>query len=71
VKLPRDISGEQAVKALKGLGFTKVRQTGSHIRLSKGTTNVTVPNHQSIAPGTLLNIFRQAGIEIDEFLSAL
>jgi len=36
VKLPRDISGEEAVKALRRLGFEVVRQEGSHIRMSDG-----------------------------------
>jgi predicted RNA binding protein YcfA (HicA-like mRNA interferase family) len=33
-KLPR-ISGGEAVRALERLGFTKTRQTGSHVILKK------------------------------------
>ena len=44
MKLPRDVSGPEAVKALRRLGFTVTRQDGSHIRLSKGGLHVTVPN---------------------------
>jgi predicted RNA binding protein YcfA (HicA-like mRNA interferase family) len=63
VKLPRDVSGTDAVKALRRLGFVVVRQQGSHIRLSKGGVHVTVPNHHAILPKTLQNVLRQAGGE--------
>ena len=71
MKLPRDISGSEAVKALKRLGFETVRQEGSHIRMVKGTRRVTVANHKSIAPGTLQSILRQAGVSVEEFVDAL
>ena len=52
-------------------GFTKVRTTGSHIRLSKGMNRVTVPWHSkgNIPKGTLKSIIRQAGMTADDFLS--
>ena len=34
MKLPRDVSGAQLVKALALLGYRVSRQTGSHIRLT-------------------------------------
>jgi predicted RNA binding protein YcfA (HicA-like mRNA interferase family) len=34
VKLPRDVSGSDLVKALAKLGYTVTRQTGSHMRLT-------------------------------------
>ena len=71
MKLPRDVSGADAVKALRRLGFEKTRQTGSHIRLSKGGCHATVPQHPSLAPKTLLSILRQAGVSLEDFLSAL
>jgi predicted RNA binding protein YcfA (HicA-like mRNA interferase family) len=71
VKLPRDISGPEAVKALKRLGFEVVRQEGSHIRMSKGGAHVTVPNHQQIVPKTLQSILRHAGITLEEFKAQL
>ena len=43
MKLPRDVSGAEAVKALRRLGFVVRRQDGSHIRLSKGSIKLTVP----------------------------
>ncbi len=39
------------------LGYERIRQDGSHIRLStelNGTHHVTVPNHKPLKVGTLL-----------------
>jgi predicted RNA binding protein YcfA (HicA-like mRNA interferase family) len=53
VKLPRDLSGQRVVQALKRLGFIQERQEGSHIRLARGSLRVTVPAHRVLAPKTL------------------
>lgn len=71
MKLPRDVSGRDAVKALRRLGFAITRQEGSHIRMSKGGHHVTVPNHRAILPKTLQNVIRQAGVSLEEFIEAL
>jgi predicted RNA binding protein YcfA (HicA-like mRNA interferase family) len=71
VKLPRDISGAEAVKALRRLGFEVVRQEGSHIRMSKGNVHVTVPNHRQLMPKTLQSILRHAEITLEEFMEQL
>jgi predicted RNA binding protein YcfA (HicA-like mRNA interferase family) len=71
VKLPRDVSGGDAVRALRRLGFTVTRQDGSHIRLSKGDRHVTVPNHRALVPKTLQSIMRQAGVTVEEFVEQL
>lgn len=71
MKLPRDISGAETVRALRRLGFEVVRQEGSHIRMSKGNVHVTVPNHRQLVPKTLQNILRQAGITLEEFREQL
>jgi len=34
MKLPRDLSGAELVKALAHVGYRVTRQTGSHIRVS-------------------------------------
>lgn len=34
MKLPRDVSGTQLVKALRVLGYEVSRQRGSHVRLT-------------------------------------
>jgi predicted RNA binding protein YcfA (HicA-like mRNA interferase family) len=71
VKLPRDVSGPRAVKALRRLGFEVENQEGKHIQLSRGSLKVTVPNHRSLAPKTLQSILKQARISVEEFKDEL
>ena len=70
MKLPRDVSGNEAVRAFKRLGFVFVDQRGSHIRMSKGSVRLTIPNHNPILPKTLQSMLRQAGVSLEEFLDA-
>jgi predicted RNA binding protein YcfA (HicA-like mRNA interferase family) len=61
MKLPRDLSGEDLVKALRRLGYTVTRQTGSHMRLTTNETgehHVVVPRHHPLRVGTLSAILR-------------
>ena len=70
-KLPV-ISGIEAIKALERLGFSVVRQRGSHIVLRKGSSGCVVPNHHDLKVGTLSGILiKQAGISPDEFIKVL
>ena len=34
MKIPRDLSGPELVKGLRALGYERVRQDGSHVRLT-------------------------------------
>ena len=59
MRLPRDISGADLVKALRILGYEISRQTGSHLRLTtseNGTHHVTIPNHSPLRIGTFAAI---------------
>lgn len=59
MKLPRDLSGADLVKALRRVGYEVTRQSGSHLRLSTGqptTHHVTVPAHDPLKVGTLAAI---------------
>lgn len=60
MKLPRDVSGRDLVKLLMRYGYSVVRQSGSHIRLSskyRGTEHhVTIPDHDPLRLGTLASI---------------
>lgn len=71
-KLPT-VSGKQCIKALEKAGFTVYRQRGSHITLVRDhpQAQLTVPNHKTVAKGTLRTIIRQAGLTVDEFLNLL
>lgn len=70
-KTPRDISGQQLLKALIKYGYEISRQKGSHIRLSKTTGSithhVTVPDHNPLKLGTLSSILNDVCtfLEID------
>ncbi len=59
MKLPRDLSGADLVKALARIGYRVTRQTGSHIRVTTETPtqhHVTVPAHDPLKLGTLSGI---------------
>lgn len=67
-KLPRDVGGEQLVRALVRVGYRVVRQTGSHVRLTGGRSgqdHVTVPLHDAIRVGTLGAILEEVCIQLD------
>ena len=71
--LPR-ISGREAVAAFRRLGYEVDRQKGSHIILRHAQPphrRLTVPDHREIAKGTLRSLIREAGITVEEFISAL
>jgi len=71
-KLPV-VSGADCIKALTQIGFDVVRQRGSHITLVRQdpSTQLTVPNHKTIAKGTLRSLIRDAGLTVDEFIGLL
>ena len=71
-KLPV-VSGADCIKALTKIGFDVVRQRGSHITLVRQdpSTQLTVPNHKTIAKGTLRSLIRDAGLSVDEFIGLL
>jgi predicted RNA binding protein YcfA (HicA-like mRNA interferase family) len=46
-RLPR-VSGAQVVRALERLGFSVVRQRGSHIIMRRAAGGCVVPNHREI-----------------------
>ncbi|MGI6100704.1 MAG: addiction module toxin, HicA family [Lentisphaerae bacterium] len=68
-ELPR-ISGQQAIRVFKFLGFQEVRQRGSHVVLRRADKGCVVPLHTSLAVGTLRSAIRQAGITVDECVEA-
>ena len=64
--MPKRYSAKQIIKALKKIGFVKISQKGSHIKM-KGLIEgklqtVIVPDHKQIAVGTFSSIVRQSGI---------
>lgn len=77
-KLPQ-VSGRQLTALLESLGYTCVRQRGSHaqfvLRTRVGQHNVTVPVHKTIAKGTLSDILSRvalwSGIPKEELIARL
>jgi len=67
------VSGEQAVKAFQRAGWVKDRQHGSNVILVKlgHPSSLSVPQHRSLAPGTLRSLLRAAEMTVAEFTEKL
>ncbi len=58
-RLPRDLTGEDLVKALRRLDYQETRTTGSHIRVTcpgPPQHHLTIPKHDPLKVGTLAGI---------------
>lgn len=78
MRLPRDVSAADLVKALGRLGYRVTRQKGSHIRLTterNGEHHEVVPNHDPVKVGTLSGILKSVAthheMTMDELLQEL
>ncbi len=72
-RLPR-ISGKEAVRILRGIGFQVVRTRGSHVFLRHPDGRVTtVPVHsgEMLGPGLLRSILRDIELSTEEFIQHL
>jgi predicted RNA binding protein YcfA (HicA-like mRNA interferase family) len=69
-KLP-NVSGAAIVRALERMGFTRIRQSGSHVIMRRGSKGCVVPLHHEVKVGTLAGVLRQADISPDDFIAAL
>lgn len=61
MRLPRDISGAALVSALRRLGYERVRQRGSHVRVTTqegGEHHEVIPLHDPIRARTLSGILK-------------
>ncbi|WP_456365249.1 type II toxin-antitoxin system HicA family toxin [Thermococcus sp.] len=71
-KLPRGISGADAIKALKKVGYRPIRQKGSHVVLEgRDGRLIVVPLHKRLKTGLLRAIIREAGLSVEEFIELL
>ncbi|MEI8135201.1 MAG: type II toxin-antitoxin system HicA family toxin [bacterium] len=64
MKTPRDLSGEELIKALGKFGYVRVRQTGSHVQLmtkENGEHHLSIPKHSPLRIGTLNKILSLVG----------
>jgi predicted RNA binding protein YcfA (HicA-like mRNA interferase family) len=79
MKIPRDESAENLLRRLSAFGYEKTRQTGSHIRITRRTSektdHLTIPNHNPIRIGTpsgiLLDASRQLNMSKEELIQLL
>lgn len=78
MKTPRNVSAPELIRALRVLGYERIRQDGSHIRLTTqldGEFHVTLPDHHPIKIGTLRSILKLVaahhGLTVDELLGKL
>jgi predicted RNA binding protein YcfA (HicA-like mRNA interferase family) len=73
MKLPV-VSGSDAVKAFRKVGYEFDVQHGSHIILRNADPphrRLSVPDHKELAKGTLRALIREAGLAVDEFKALL
>ncbi len=64
------ISGDEAIRILKRLGFYEARQKGSHVVMRCEHKGCVIPRHKEVAIGTLKSALKQAGISPEKFLEA-
>jgi len=68
-RLPRGVSGDQAIKVLERTGWRVQRTKGSHFAMEHPNyePTIVVPRHKELRPGTLNQILKTAEISRDEF----
>jgi predicted RNA binding protein YcfA (HicA-like mRNA interferase family) len=73
-KVPRDVSGERAVRAFRRIGYVLDHQTGSHMILTHTDASrkpLTIPNHRTIKVGLLAKFIKDAALSVEEFIELL
>jgi predicted RNA binding protein YcfA (HicA-like mRNA interferase family) len=69
MKLPV-VSGSEAVRAFRRIGYAFDEQHGSHMLLRHADPprrRLSVPNHNELAKVTLRALIREAGLTVEEF----
>lgn len=73
MKLPV-VSGAEALKAFRKVGYELDEQHGSHMILRRTDPphrRLSIPNHKELAKGTLRALIREAGLTVEEFAGLL
>lgn len=78
MKLPRGVSADRLIRALEQLGYARIRQKGSHIRLFHATApahSVSVPLHDPLKIGTfhgiLAEVAQAQSVSVQDILDLL
>ena len=72
-KLPV-VSGREALKAFQKIGYILDHQTGGHMILRHQNPpyrRLTVPDHKTLAKGTLRSLIRESGLTVEQFAKLL
>ena len=66
---PPLLSGGKLVKIFKKLGYERISQRGSHIKMKNYMTEsvIIIPDHKEVDRWTLKTILKQAEISEEEF----
>jgi predicted RNA binding protein YcfA (HicA-like mRNA interferase family) len=69
----KTFSGKDVIKALRRIGYVVDHQRGSHIFMHNPfeKKSVIIPNHKEIKVGTLHNILKKTGLNIDKLRELL
>ncbi len=59
-ELPR-ISGDEAIRLFKKLGFYEARHKGSHVVMRRGNKGCVIPRHKELAIGTTAQCHKAGG----------
>lgn len=72
MKLPI-VHGKRVVRAFVRLGWQKVSQRGSHVKMvhSQKENPIIIPLHREIDRGTLSGILKDADVTVEEFIDVL
>lgn len=78
MKAPRGISADRLIRLLERLGYRRVRQKGSHVRLKLDIPvahSITVPLHNPLKVGTLHAILAEVakarGVDLESLIEQL
>jgi len=66
------LSGKEVVRTFERFEWRVVRQSSSHIIMTKDgeIATLSVPDHGEVAKGTLRSLIRAANLTVDEFVKA-
>ncbi len=67
------LSGRETVRIFEKFGWRFVRQSASHMVLTKAgaMASLSVPDHKEVAKGTLRSLIRAAGVTVEKFAEAV
>ncbi len=67
------LSGAEVVRNFERFGWNVARQRSSHIIMTKTgeITTLSVPDHSTVAKGTLRSLIRSSGLTVAQFCATL